>query len=87
MNVSLSPEMARFVEEKVKTGQFQSPSEVINGALTAYQQAELLTPEALAELRDQVDIGIAQLDRGEGRPWDAAALKDELRVRAAKGTR
>ena len=89
MNVVLSPEMERFVQEKVKTGQFRSPSEVIDSALTVLKESESLTPEALEELRQELRSGIEQLDRGEGQPWDLEALKTRVRqnVERGKGSR
>lgn len=89
MNVVLSPEMERFVQEKVKSGQFQSPSEVIDGALSVLKSSEELTPDALDELRAEVRHGLDQLDRGEGRPWDIEELKSRVRqnVSGSNGNR
>lgn len=78
MDVVLSPEMERFVQEKVKSGQFGSPSDVIDGALSVLRTSEQLTPEALEELRAEIRHGLDQLDRGEGRPWDIEELKSRL---------
>src|SRR3954451_16162276 len=69
MNIALTPEMERFVEEKLRTGGFHSASEVVNSALAALREAETLTPEDVAELRSDIHRAIAQLDRGEGEPW------------------
>ena len=79
MNVSLKPELERFVQERVKAGQFESPEDAINTALMALREQETLTPEDVAELRREIAIGIEQLDRGESAPWDAEALKERIR--------
>jgi antitoxin ParD1/3/4 len=81
MNVSLSPELERFVEEKVRAGQYQTADDVISSALSILRQQESLSAEDIAELRREVALGIEQLDRGESAPWDATALKDKLRRR------
>jgi len=82
MKVSLNPELERFVEEKVRAGQYQSADEVVNSAVAMLRQQETLSAEDIAELRREIAIGLEQLDRGESAPWDAAALKDKLRRRA-----
>jgi len=40
MHVSLTPELDRYVEEKVKTGRYRSASEVIREALRLFQDRE-----------------------------------------------
>jgi antitoxin ParD1/3/4 len=84
MNIALSPEMQRFVEEKVKAGYFTSPSEVIDSALNVLKESEALTPEALDELRREVRVGLEELERGEGQPWDAEEIKARVREQAAR---
>jgi antitoxin ParD1/3/4 len=79
MKVSLDPELERFVEEKVRAGQYQSADEVVNSAVDMLRQQETLSAEDIAELRREIAIGLEQLDRGESASWDAAALKDKLR--------
>jgi antitoxin ParD1/3/4 len=80
MNVSLSPELELFVNEKVRAGQYQTADEVINSALSVLQQQETLSAEDIGELRKEIAIGIEQLERGESAPWDAAVMKDKLRT-------
>jgi antitoxin ParD1/3/4 len=83
MNIVLSPEMQRFLEEKVKAGQYASRSEVIDSALVSLKESEELTPEVIDELRRELRLGIEQLDRGDGQPWDAEAVKARVREQAA----
>jgi hypothetical protein len=37
----------------------------------------------LDDLRREIQVGIAQLDRGEGERWDAEAIKARLREQFA----
>jgi antitoxin ParD1/3/4 len=62
MTIELSPDLAEFVEEQVKTGLYASPSEAVNAAV-ARMFAEQ-SPEELAELRALVAEGIADLEAG-----------------------
>ena len=40
MNVSLTPEAERVVNEKIETGEFQSPSEVVEAALRVLEDRD-----------------------------------------------
>jgi antitoxin ParD1/3/4 len=63
--IRLSPDMQKFVDEKVRAGQFASASDVVNGALLALQTQETLSAEDLEELRAEIAHGVSQADRGE----------------------
>lgn len=78
MNITLDPELERFVQEKIRTGQCRSIEEVVQDALSAMRQQETLTAEDVAELRQEIALGLDQLDRGESAPWNAAVLKDKV---------
>jgi putative addiction module CopG family antidote len=62
MTIELSPDLADFIEEQVKTGIYESPSAAVNAAV-ARMLAEQ-SPEEVAELRALVEEGIADLDAG-----------------------
>ena len=85
MNVSLHPELQKFVDEQVRTGRFLTPEEVVNAALanlqTEQQLDENLVPEDLEELRAQIAVGIEQADRGELAAWDPNEVMAEVERR------
>ncbi len=87
MELSLRPDLEEYVRSLVETGQYASESEVINTALEALRAREEwdLSPEQVDELRRQIDPALAELDRGEGRPWNVDELK--ARVREDTGPR
>jgi putative addiction module CopG family antidote len=87
MEITLSPELLRFVEDKVKAGQFASASDVISGALDLLRQEESLTARDLAELREDVRVGLEQLDAGQGAEWDAEETKARLRAHVEQAKR
>jgi antitoxin ParD1/3/4 len=82
MNLSLSADLEKFVEEKVRSGQFASPEEVVRGALALMKAQDALTPVDVAELRQMLAPAIEQADRGELTPLDMDAVK-----RKAEATR
>jgi antitoxin ParD1/3/4 len=69
MNVSLTPELERVVNEKVESGMYQTASEVVREALRLLKERD----EGRARLRADVQAGFQQLARGEARSYDKAS--------------
>lgn len=88
MNVSLTPELEEFIEKEVKTGMYQSASEVIRAGLRLLKDDKAPKPRFMAssaeELEEKLLVGIRQLDRGEGIPGDVAARQLRERARARR---
>lgn len=70
MNVSLTPELEKWVQSKVESGFYTSASEVIHEALRLLKEQELVREIRLDELRKEIQKGLEQLERGEGTPLD-----------------
>lgn len=70
MNVSLTPELIRFVEEKLESGLYHSQSEVIRAGLRLLKERDQLHEMRLTALRQDVAIGLAQAHRGELLPGE-----------------
>jgi len=66
MNVSLTPALEKLVQAKVRTGRYNSASEVVREALRLLEQHDSLRAIHLQELRSRIDEGLGSLDRGEG---------------------
>src|SRR6266852_947358 len=66
MNVSLTPELENFVQAKVKSGRYNSASEVVREALRLLEDHETARAAQLEEFRSEIDRRVASLDRGEG---------------------
>jgi antitoxin ParD1/3/4 len=66
MNVSLTPELERLVNEKVESGLYQTASEVVREALRLLKDRD----QAREQLRSNVQAGFDRLTRGEGRTYD-----------------
>jgi antitoxin ParD1/3/4 len=65
MNVNLGPTFDQFIAELLKTGLYQSQSEVVRDGLRLLKEREELKKLRVAELRKEIAIGIEQADRGE----------------------
>ncbi len=70
MNVSLTPELERLISEKVESGLYSTASEVVRAGLRRLFAQDEPREERLARLRADIEIGLAELDRGEGIPGD-----------------
>lgn len=70
MNVSLTPELEKFVEKEVSSGLYQTASEVVRAGLRRLkedQEARLpVAPSTIEELESQLLRSVERLDRGEG---------------------
>lgn len=65
MNVSLTPELERFVQEKVKSGRYLSASEVIREALRLMEERDKIRELRLAKLQAEINAGTGQIDGEE----------------------
>jgi antitoxin ParD1/3/4 len=65
MNVNLGPTLDTFIADLLKTGLYQSQSEVVREGLRLLKEREELKTLRLAELRKEIAIGSDQADRGE----------------------
>ena len=79
MNISLTPELERMVQDKVASGMYYSASEVIREGLRLLQERDMLKQYRLEELRREIQRGVSQADRGE--LIDGEEVMDELRSR------
>ncbi len=87
MNVSLTPELESLVQSKVQSGRYQSASEVIREGLRLLDDQDRLREMQLGEVRRKIQVGVDQLDRGEGIAGDdvlAAMKKKSAVLRTAK---
>ena len=65
MNVSLTPELEKFVADKVASGRYTSASEVVREALRLLENHEKTRAEQLAEFNRELQARIGALDHGE----------------------
>jgi len=79
MHVSLTPELESRVKAKVESGMYNNASEVIREALRFMDTHEDWIHEVkLARLREQLNVGTDQLDRGEGIAVESKSALDAL---------
>ena len=89
MNVSLTPELEKFVQGKVESGRYTSASEVVREALRLLEKRDERLQEreqALKAFQAELDRRLESLDRGEGIPGEVvfARLREKLETRRKK---
>ena len=79
MHISLTAELESRVKSKVESGLYNNASEVIREALRFMDAHEDWIHEIkLARLREQLQVGVDQLDRGEGIAIQSKGALDDL---------
>lgn len=100
MNVSLSPQMARFIRAKVKKGEYTNASEVVRDAVRRMQEAEAakndqsliefesrLTKGERESIRRGVQQGIRDIEEGRYEEFDADGLRSLAKELVAASAR
>ncbi len=75
MNVSLTPELETLVNDKVKSGNYNSASEVVREALRLLKEQDELKRIRREELRREVMKGVTDVREGRFRTYESG---DEL---------
>lgn len=65
MNVSLTPELDKFVAGKVESGRYTSASEVVREALRLLEEHDLARSAQIAAFNRKLGARLTSLDRGE----------------------
>lgn len=68
MNISLTPELEHFVQDKVNSGMYTSASEVIRESLRLLYMHDDLQSQRIKQLNQAIDVGLQQLDAGKKVP-------------------
>jgi antitoxin ParD1/3/4 len=86
MNVSLTPELEKYVQNKVESGRYTSASEVVREALRLLEQKEQEREQALKEFQAKLDEGLAELEAGDLMDGEEvfARIREKSRLRRAK---
>jgi antitoxin ParD1/3/4 len=81
MNISLTPELEQLVNDKVKTGMYQTASEVIREGLRLLRERD----QRVESLRRDVRAGFDAIERGEFTDYDESNIKELANRVKARG--
>ena len=73
MSTNLSPSNERYIEDAIARGVFESRERALDAAVELLKRRE--------ETIRQVNQGIEELERGEGRPLNLEEIKADIRKR------
>lgn len=65
MNVSLTPELERFIQSQLESGKFTSVDEVIVAGIKLLEERERIYKGRFEELKREIMIGIEASEHGE----------------------
>jgi len=82
MNVSLTPELDRYVSSKVQTGRYNSASEVLREALRLMQERDEIRDLQIAETRLKIQNGLDALASGDYVEATSTELYDQAIARS-----
>ena len=79
MNVSLTAELEQLVDDKVKTGMYQTASEVVREGLRLLRERD----QRVEALRQDIRGGFEAIERGEFSEHDANSIQElSARIKA-----
>jgi antitoxin ParD1/3/4 len=84
MNVSLTPELEKFVDHKVDSGRYNSASEVVREALRLLEEHDQARSAQIAAFNQELGHRLASLDRGERVAPQAARARIESKSRGRR---
>jgi antitoxin ParD1/3/4 len=65
MNIALKPEQEQFIQSQIDRGRFKSADEAVSQAFKLLENQERYQ-SWIEDTRQKVEVGVAELDRGEG---------------------
>jgi putative addiction module CopG family antidote len=83
MTISLSAETQRLLEERLRSGRYGTPDEVVHAALDALKELESHSLDA--EALDAIDRTEEQIERGAVHDWKD--VREQVRARFFGGGR
>ena len=83
MNVSLTPELEKFVADKVKSGFYNNASEVVRASLRLLKEQD----DLYAKFREDIEIGWKQARAGLGIDGATAFRRTRARLEKLKRER
>jgi antitoxin ParD1/3/4 len=84
MNVSLSQELAAFVEEEVASGEYGTASEVVRDGLRQLRRERAVRNEKATVLKREVRLGLKEARAGKFSRKTVADITKSVLARAGK---
>lgn len=79
MNVSLTPQLEKLIEQKVREGNYQTASEVVREGLRLLAERDERRSLELRRLREEIQVGLDDVRNGRIADLDMKRIKAEAR--------
>ncbi len=84
MQITLTPELERLIQEKVSDGRYASINEVIGESLRLLEERDHQTDGQLMELRKKIQVGRQELEQGLGIDAETVFAELEAEIQEAE---
>jgi antitoxin ParD1/3/4 len=84
MNIAIKPEQEQFIQSQIDRGRFKSADEAAFHAFKLLEEKYRDYEEWIEDTRQKVDVGIAELDRGEGVELDLVIERLQQKFQSAR---
>ena len=84
MNITLTPELENLINEKIKSGLYNSPSEVVRESLQLLKKQDELKHRRREELQREVMKGVEQMRNGQYRTYSSTTELAEEIIKEAR---
>jgi putative addiction module CopG family antidote len=74
MKHAYPPDVLQFVQSSLESGEYASEDDVVVAGMRALREVKLRHQS----LRDDIRAALAEIDAGQGEPWDVDGIKAEL---------
>ena len=78
MDITVPPDIERFISDQVARGHYVSPVDVVIAGLALLREQETIDLHSVEQLREAVQVGMAQASRGQVSPAVPMALLEEV---------
>jgi antitoxin ParD1/3/4 len=85
MNISITPELEELINKKVKTGMYNSASEVVREGLRLLREQDELKALRLEQLKKEINDGYQSASTGKVADWNINEFKDKVRNKRSNG--
>lgn len=84
--MALNSEQQEFIQARVESGQYKNADEVVDAAFKLLEKREQYD-QWLKDAREDVQVGLAELQRGEGVDGEVVIVQLRDKIAKARGAR
>ena len=78
MNISLTPELAKIIRDKVKSGLYSNASEVVREAVRSLDSGDAIRKLQIAHLQQLLKPGLREADQGIYAEYSLEKIRKKL---------